>query len=248
MSATHRRNAAPGVHVQDDRRQAPTFAAAPRTYFDLMLGATAVILILSNIGASKGVEFGPIITDGGFFLFPLAYIIGDMMSEIYGFAKARRAIIFSFSLALFAAICFWIIIKLPAASFYEGQAALEATLSPVPLIVAGSLLGFITGQLLNAWVMVWMKRRTAGKLLVGRLVGSTLVGELADTLIFCAIAAPIIGIETLGQFANYALVGYFYKCLVEVLLMPITVPVIGWFKRHEPTYRAAVEGEQLSAR
>lgn len=218
-----------------------TYARPSRTYYDLLLGATAVILILSNIGATKGVAFGPILTDGGFFLFPLAYVIGDVMSEIYGFKRARRAIIAAFAAALFASLCFWIMIKLPGADFYENQAALETVLGPVPLIVGGSLLGFLVGQTLNAWVMVVMKKATAGKFLVGRLIGSTLVGELADTFIFCAIASPIIGITTFGDFLNYALVGYFYKCAVEVILMPITVPVIGWFKRHEPTYAAPVE-------
>lgn len=228
---------APNPRAADGQAVQPTYARPARTYYDLLLGATAVLLILSNVGATKGVEFGPIITDGGFFLFPLAYVIGDIMSEIYGFARARKAIVFSFATALFASLCFWIMIKLPAASFYEGQANFEAVLSPVPLIVAGSLLGFLTGQLLNAWVMVAMKNKTSGRFLVGRLVGSTVVGELADTLIFCAIAAPILGIETLGQFLNYALVGYFYKVVVEVVLMPLTVPLIGWFKRKEPTYQ-----------
>lgn len=218
-----------------------TYARPSRTYYDLLLGATAVILILSNIGATKGVAFGPILTDGGFFLFPLAYVIGDVMSEIYGFKRARRAIITAFVAALFASLCFWIMIKLPGADFYENQAALETVLGPVPLIVGGSLLGFLVGQTLNAWVMVVMKKATSGKFLVGRLVGSTLIGELADTFIFCAIASPIIGITTFGDFLNYALVGYFYKCAVEVILMPITVPVIGWFKRHEPTYAAPAE-------
>ena len=214
------------------------YARPSRTYYDLLLGATAVILILSNIGATKGVAFGPILTDGGFFLFPLAYVIGDVLSEIYGFRLARRAIVTAFAAALFASLCFWIMIKLPGADFYEGQAAFEAVLGPVPLVVGGSLLGFLVGQTLNAWVMVAMKKKTAGKFLVGRLVGSTVVGELADTFIFCAIAAPIIGMTTFSDFLNYALVGYFYKCAVEIILMPLTVPVIGWFKRHEPTYQA----------
>lgn len=214
----------------------PVYARAPRTYFDLLLGASAIILILSNIGATKGVAFGPILTDGGFFLFPLAYVLGDVISEIFGFAKARKVIIFSFCSAIFASIVFWILIKLPGADFYENQTALETVLGPVPLIVGGSLMGYLVGQLLNSWVMVSMKKRFAGRFLVGRLVGSTVIGELADTLIFCTVAAPILGITAFADFANYVVIGYAYKCLVEFLLMPITVPVIGWFKRHEPTY------------
>lgn len=204
-----------------------------RSYFDLLLAASCVILILSNIGATKGVAFGPILTDGGFFLFPLAYVLGDVISEIYGFAKARRAIIASFIAAAAAAASFWLLIALPGADFYENQEALQAVLGPVPLILAGSLLGYLTGQLLNAWVLVKIKEATGGRHLWGRLLGSTLVGELADTLIFCTIAAPIIGISSFSDFLNYVLVGYIYKCAVELLLLPVTYPLIGWFRRNE---------------
>ncbi|WP_237221528.1 queuosine precursor transporter [Rothia nasimurium] len=218
------------------------YARPTRTYYDLLLAATCVVFILSNIGATKGVTFGPIITDGGFFLFPLAYVLGDVISEIYGFKLARRAILTSFVAAAAAAASFWILIALPAADFYEGQTALETVLGPVPLILIGSLLGFLTGQLLNSWVLVKLKEKTGGRHLWGRLIGSTLVGELADTLIFCAIAAPIIGITNFSDFLNYAIVGYLYKCAVELILLPITYPVIGWFKRKEPTYSPASEG------
>ncbi|MFW0185466.1 queuosine precursor transporter [Rothia sp. CCM 9418] len=217
------------------------YAQPSRTYYDLLLCASAIILILSNIAATKGVAFGSILTDGGFFLFPLAYIIGDVLSEIYGFARTRRVIIISFLAAAFASLSFWILIKLPSADYYENQQALEAVLGPVPLIVAGSLAGYLIGQLLNSWVMVAMKKRFDGKFLVGRLVGSTLVGELADTIIFCTVATPILGISTFDNYLNYVLVGYFYKCLVELVLMPVTVPVISWFKKNEPTYRSISE-------
>ena len=224
---------------------APTYARPSRTYFDLLLATSAIILILSNIGATKAVAFGPILTDGGFFLFPLAYVIGDIIAEIYGFSRSRKTIFFSFGAAIFASLVFWIVIKLPGADFYDNQTALETVLGPVPLIVGGSLLGFVVGQLLNSWVMVAMKKRFAGRFLVGRLVGSTMVGELADTIIFCTIAAPILGITQFSDYLNYVLVGYIYKCLVEFLLMPITVPVIGWFKRHEPTYPRELAGSSL---
>lgn len=116
--------------------------AGRRGYFDLLLGASCVILIISNIGATKGVEFGPlpfelpligstIVTDGGFFLFPLAYVIGDLLSEVYGFKRARRAIVASFGSAAFAALCFLLIVHLPAASFYTGQEAFASVLGPV---------------------------------------------------------------------------------------------------------------------
>ncbi|OIJ36743.1 hypothetical protein BK826_02445 [Rothia kristinae] len=215
---------------------APRYARRPRTYFDLLLALYCVLLILSNIGATKGVAFGPIITDGGFFLFPLAYVLGDVVTEVYGFRSARRAIITSFLAGAFASLCFWIVIILPAADFYENQAAFESVLGPVPRILAGSLAGFLVGQLLNAWVMALIKRATGERWMWVRLIGSTLVGELADTLIFCTVAAPILGITEPADFLNYVLVGYVYKCAVEVIILPITYPTIAWFKRHEPTY------------
>lgn len=212
---------------------AAAFARRPRTLFDLFVAATAVVLVLSNIGATKGVQFGPIITDGGFFLFPLAYVLGDVVSEVWGFRAARRSILAAFAAGAFASACFWVIILLPAAPFYEGQEQFAQVLGPVPLIVLGSLLGFLVGQLLNAFVLVRLKTRTGGRHLWVRLLGSTLVGELVDTVIFCAIAAPVIGIETPGQFVNYVIVGYLWKCLVEVVMLPITYAVVARVGRHE---------------
>ncbi|MCU1566276.1 MAG: hypothetical protein JWQ56_1213, partial [Pseudarthrobacter sp.] len=89
------------------------FASIGSPYFGIMLAVMAVVLILSNIGASKGVAIGPIITDGGFFLFPLAYILGDVISEVYGFKVARKAIFTTFALSVFASLCYWVIIALP---------------------------------------------------------------------------------------------------------------------------------------
>ena len=212
---------------------AAQYARRPRSLFDLFVAATAVILVLSNIGATKGVQIGPIITDGGFFLFPLAYVVGDVVSEIWGFRAARRSTLMAFAAGAFASLCFWIIIALPAAPFYEGQEAFAQTLGPVPLIVLASLLGFLVGQLLNAYVLVKVKQRTRERHLWARLMASTLVGELVDTIIFCAIAAPVIGIETLGQFLNYVLVGYVWKCLIEVVMLPVTYAVVARVKKIE---------------
>ncbi|MEX5303564.1 queuosine precursor transporter [Kocuria sabuli] len=212
------------------------FARRPRTYFDLIVAAYCVVLVLSNVAATKGVAFGPVLTDGGFFLFPLAYVLGDVVTEVYGFRAARRAIVTSFAAGLFSSVVFWLVIALPPAEFYQGQEAFETVLGPVPLIVAGSLLGYLAGQLLNAFVLVRIRARTQERHLWARLIGSTLVGELVDTVIFCAVAAPIIGISTASDFLNYVVVGYVYKVLVEVVVLPVTYAAIAWLKRREPTY------------
>ncbi|BCW52408.1 putative integral membrane protein (TIGR00697 family) [Arthrobacter sp. 1088] len=223
-------------------KPAPRFASIGSPYFGIMLAIMAVVLILSNIGASKGVVLGPIITDGGFFLFPLAYILGDVMSEVYGFKVARKAIITSFALSVFASLCYWVIIVLPGFTDEYGtakQAAIEGALGPVPQIVLASLLAFLAGQTINSWILVKMKERTGEKTLWARLMGSSVVGEFVDTLIFCSIAASVIGITDFGMFANYVLVGFVYKTAVEFLFVPITVLVVGYIKKREPSYGVA---------
>ncbi|GGJ31592.1 queuosine precursor transporter [Paenarthrobacter histidinolovorans] len=220
-------------------KPAPRFASIGSPYFGIMLAVMAEVLILSNIGASKGVVLGPIITDGGFFLFPLAYILGDVMSEVYGFKVARKAIITSFALSVFASLCYWVIIILPGFNDEYGtakQAAIEGALGPVPQIVLASLLAFLAGQTINSWILVKMKARTGEKSLWARLMGSSVVGEFVDTLIFCSIAASVIGISDAGSFVNYVLVGFVYKTAVEFLFVPITVLVVGWIKKREPSY------------
>ncbi|MFJ6537027.1 queuosine precursor transporter [Paenarthrobacter sp. NPDC091711] len=223
-------------------KPAPRFASIGSPYFGIMLAIMAVVLILSNIGASKGVVLGPIITDGGFFLFPIAYILGDVMSEVYGFKVARKAIITSFALSVFASLCYWIIIVLPGFNDEYGtakQAAIEGALGPVPQIVLASLLAFLAGQTINSWILVKMKARTGEKSLWARLMGSSVVGEFVDTLIFCSIAASVIGITDAGSFLNYVLVGFVYKTAVEFLFVPVTVLVVGWIKKREPSYGVA---------
>lgn len=219
----------PGVAHMGER----LFIDAGSRLYSIMVAVMAVVLILSNIGASKGVSFGSIVTDGGFFLFPLAYIVGDVLAEVYGFAASRRAIFVTFALSVFAAGCYWIIIALPQASWYDGQEALERTLLPIPLVVLASLCAFCVGQLSNSWIMVRMKRATAGRKLFGRIAFSSLVGEFLDTLVFCSIAAQVIGIDSFVTFANYVIVGFVFKTLVEIVLSPVTMWVIGFVQKAE---------------
>lgn len=226
------------------------YARTGSTYFSVLLASFCVVLVVSNIVATKGIEFGsgdvtlgpiqvwPIIADGGALLFPLAYVFGDVISEVYGFRAARTAVYTSFALAIVTSLTFLAVQYLPGASFYEHQGAYEAVLGFVPRIVAASLAGYVVGQLLNALVLTKMKSRTAERKLWQRILGSTGVGELADTIIFCTIAATVIGIDTLGQYVNYVVIGYVYKVTIEVILLPITLRIIAWLKGKEPTYYA----------
>lgn len=212
----------------------PHFAATGSSLYPIILAIFCSVLLISNIGATKLIEFGPLITDGGVFLFPLTYLIGDILSEVYGWKAARRAIILGFAMAILAAVTFYLVQLSPPAAGYENQAAFEAVLGFVPRIVLASICGFLVGQLLNAYVLVKIKERTKEKYLWARLIGSTVVGEFADTLVFCTVA--FYGVITGAEFVNYVIVGYLYKTLLEIVLLPITYPVIRAIKRREPTY------------
>ena len=203
------------------------------------------LLLISNIGATKLIEFGPIITDGGAFLFPLVYIIGDILSEVYGFKAARKAILLGFGLSILAALTFWLVQISPPVASWENQEAFEAVVGFVPQIVLASIAGFLVGQLLNAYVLVKIKERTREKALWLRLLGSSFVGELADTVVFCTIA--FYGVITGGEFLNYVIVGYVYKTAVEIILLPVTYRVIAAVKKREPTYAVhSAEAEPVS--
>ncbi len=213
------------------------FARVGSVYYPTLVAILTALVIISNVTATKGVEFGPIITDGGFLVFPLTYIIGDVLSEVYGFKAARRAVFLGFAMNALAAFVFWVTLYLPAADFYENQAALEAVVHAYTQLIVAGLAGFLVGQTLNAWVVVKIKERTKEKHLWARLIGSSVVGQLGDTVVFCAIAASAIGINTFRDFAVYTALGWFYKTIVEIVILPVTYRVIGYIKRREPTYQ-----------
>ncbi|MBF6349933.1 queuosine precursor transporter [Nocardia flavorosea] len=225
------------------------FAQVARGYYTPIVVLFTATLLISNICATKGVQFFsgsslslgpleilPITTDAAFFLFPLAYVVGDVLSEVYGFRATRHAVFYGFTALLLMVVCFAVAIQLPPAVFYENQEAFRSVIGTTPQLVAAGLAGYVVGQLLNSATLVLIKERTREKHLWARLIGSTVVGELADTLIFCSIAATAIGIDSWGQFVNYVIIGFLWKTLVEVLMLPVTYQVIGRLKKHEPTY------------
>ena len=199
------------------------------------------VMMISTITGTKGVQLGPLDTDGAFYLFPLAYILGDVISEVYGFRTMRRVVWVGFSALVLMSLCMWITTELPAADFYTNQDAFVAVAGVVPRILIASLAGYLVGEILNSWVLVKIKEHTGEKSLWARLIGSTLVGELADTLIFCSIAAPAIGISTGKDFLNYAAVGYVWKTCAEIIVLPLTYQAVKWMKHHEPTYQQSLD-------
>lgn len=223
----------------------PRFAERPRGVYDVVVALFCCLLLISNVAAVKLIQFGPevdlfgfpvlpIITDGGALLFPLTYVLGDVLAEVYGWRGARRAIAIGFATSVVASLTFLIVGAAPPAADWPNQEAFVAVLGFVPRIVVASLLGYAVGQLLNAWVLVRLKRRTKEGSLWARLLGSTLVGEAADTTIFCVVA--FAGIITGGTLLNYVIVGYVYKVAIEALFLPVTYQVIRMVKRREPTY------------
>ncbi|MGC5254969.1 queuosine precursor transporter [Gordonia sp. DT218] len=223
-------------------------------YYAYLMALFVGVMLISNITGTKGVvlfddwlnvSLGPIqmnglVTDGAFYLFPLAYVLGDVISEVYGFRAMRRAILAGFAVLLIASICFWLTIELPAADFYDGQEAFRTVAGVVPQFLLAGLAGYLAGEFLNSFVLVKMKERAGERHLWARLIGSTVVGEFADTLVFCSIAATALGISTWGDFINYTVVGFVWKTLVEIVIMPVTYLVVGWLKRAEPSYAEAL--------
>ncbi|WP_236842324.1 queuosine precursor transporter [Boudabousia tangfeifanii] len=220
----------------------PAYASTGSRFYPVILTVMTVVVILSNIGASKGVQIGPLITDGGFFLFPLAYICGDITTEIYGFAAARKAIIVGFVMSFLTVIVFQVIIWLPGFTddwSVQHNAAMTETLGPVWQIVVAGLLGFLGGQMTNSFIMVRGKARNYENRLISRLMSSTGVGEIVDTVIFCSIAATVIGITSFTDFLNYTIVGAGWKIAAQYAVIPITTRVIKAIKKREPSYQLA---------
>lgn len=222
----------------------PTSGAAGSAVdpFVIIAVSFVALLLISNVAATKlfGLTLGPLtlIFDGGAVLFPFTYVLGDVLAEIYGFAKARLVILLGFGASLLAALVFYVVQLLPPAADYANQEAFEAVLGFVPRIVAASLVAYLVGQLLNAYVLVQIKKHFGPRRLWVRLLGSSVVGEAADTLIFCTVA--FYGVLVGGNFWNYALVGFAYKMVFEVALLPVSYSVIRLLQRH--TVRAAQNG------
>jgi queuosine precursor transporter len=240
-------------------QQAPSqasFATAPSGTYAVIMAVFCGLLLISNIAATKTItvvdglpEFvgGGIFTDGGAFLFPLTYIVGDVLAEIYGFRQAKRAIWVGFALGALASLTFLVVGAAPPGPGYENQEAFVAVLGFVPRIVLASLTGYLAGQFLNAYVVVKIKQRTKERHLWARLIGSTVVGEFADTMLFCFIA--FVGVfPSWGSLISYAVAGYVYKVLVEVILLPATYAVIGAIKKREPGYAAEPTGNGTPVR
>lgn len=200
-------------------------------YFDLIVAGFAAMLLISNLSATKLIAFGPIITDGGAILFPLIYIFNDVLTEVYGYKAARRAIWTGFGIMLLAIFAFTIVRYLPAAPEYVDQKSFEAVLGFFPRIVLASLAAYLVGSFINSFILAKLKVKTDGKKLWLRLIGSTFVGEFFDTVVFGLIAFG--GILGAWDMVIFILIGWLFKTAVEIVLLPVTYRVVAYLKKAE---------------
>ena len=201
-------------------------------YFDYVMAAFVAILLLSNlIGASKLASVQGFTFGAGILFFPVSYVLGDVLTEVYGYANARRCVWAGFAALLFMAFMSWVVIKLPAAAGWDGQAAYESVLGNTWRIVAASMLAFWAGEFVNSFVLAKLKILTAGKHLWTRTIGSTVLGQAVDSLIFYPIA--FLGIWSNAQVLTVMVTNWGLKVLWEALLTPVTYAVVGWLKARE---------------
>jgi queuosine precursor transporter len=216
---------------------AAELAGRPLRYFDFVMAAFVTILLLSNvIGAGKvavvdlpGVGLWPF--GAGILFFPVSYVIGDVLTEVYGYGRARRCIWAGFAAMLFMAFMATVVVALPPAESWTGQAAYEQVFGQVPRIVFASILAFWAGEFVNSYVLAKMKLWSAGRHLWMRTIGSTLVGQGVDSLIFYPLA--FYGVWDNGTLLIVLLTQWALKVGWEALLTPVTYAAVGWLKRRE---------------
>lgn len=207
---------------------------ATRTYkyYDLVMAAFVTVLLCSNvIGAAKICQIGSFKFGAGVLFFPISYIFGDVLTEVYGYARARKVVWAGFGAQIFASIMTIVILKLPAADGWTNQAAYETVFGSTPRIVFASLIAYFCGEFCNSFVLAKMKLKTEGRLLWLRTIGSTIAGEMVDSLIFYPLA--FWGIWSPELVVQVMITNYLLKCGWEVLMTPFTYIVVGFLKRAE---------------
>jgi len=209
-------------------------------YYDFVMAAFVCVLLCSNlIGAAKAAQvdlpvLGTVIFSGGVLFFPISYIFGDILTEVYGYGRDRRVVWAGFAALVFASFMSAVVLALPPAAddFNRGyQAHLDAVFGNTPRIVAGSMIAFWCGSFANSYVLAKMKIATQGKWLWSRTIGSTIVGELVDSGLFYVIA--FYGIWPDAQIVQVAIAQYALKTGWEVLMTPVTYRMVNFLKRKE---------------
>jgi uncharacterized integral membrane protein (TIGR00697 family) len=222
-----------------EKVEAAALHGRPLRYFDIVMAAFVTILLLSNVlGAGKVATVDlPLIGDwpfgAGILFFPLGYVIGDILTEVYGYARARRCIWVGTGALLFMAFMAWVVVALPPAPGWAGQAAYEQVFGQVPRIVMASIVAFWAGEFVNSIVLARMKVWTKGKYLWTRTIGSTVAGQGVDSLIFYPLAFWGAAGWSNDLVIKVLLTQWALKVAWEAILTPVTYAVVGALKRRE---------------
>ena len=211
---------------------AQALSGRPMRYFDFFIAAFVAILLLSNlIGAAKLSTVGGFTFGAGILFFPLGYVLGDVLTEVYGYARARRCVWAGFAAMLFMALMSWVVVKLPPAEGWPDQKAYEAVFGNTWRIVFASLAAFWAGEFANSFVLAKMKLLTEGRHLWMRTIGSTIVGQGVDSLLFYPLA--FIGVWSNAQVLTVMVTNWLMKVTWEAVLTPLTYLVVNRVKRAE---------------
>jgi uncharacterized integral membrane protein (TIGR00697 family) len=201
-------------------------------YFDLVMAAFVTVLLSANvIGAAKVAEVGGFTFGAGVLFFPISYLFGDVLTEVYGYARARRVVWAGFGALAFASFMSWAILAFPPARGWPHQAAYETVFGSTPRIVLASLVAYFCGEFCNSYVLAKMKVRTSGHLLWSRTIGSTIVGEAVDSAIFYPVA--FLGTWETDLVARVMVTNYALKVLWEAAMTPFTYRIVNFLKSAE---------------
>jgi len=203
-------------------------------YFDFVMAAFVAILLLANvIGAAKLASLWGFTFGAGILFFPLGYVIGDVLTEVYGYARARRCIWAGFVALIFMAFMSWVVVSLPPAQGWTNQPAYDAVFGQVPRIVFASIVAFWAGEFVNSIVLAKLKILTSGRHLWMRTISSTVLGQGVDSLIFYPLAFWGASGWSHEAVLTVMVTNWGLKVLWEVLLTPVTYAVVGFLKRAE---------------
>jgi len=208
-------------------------------YYDFVMAAFVTVLICSNlIGPAKAVQielpfFGAVVFGAGVLFFPISYVFGDVLTEVYGYARARRVIWAGFAGLAFAALMAYVVVALPPAPEWPNQKAYETAFGSTWRIAAASMFAYFCGEFVNSFVLAKMKILTAGRWLWTRTIGSTIVGEAVDSALFYPLAFYDSGIMPNEIIPKLMLAQFVLKVAVEVIFTPLTYKIVGALKRAE---------------
>jgi queuosine precursor transporter len=207
---------------------------APRQYryYDLVMAAFVTVLLCANlIGAAKVARLGDVTFSAGVLFFPISYVFGDVLTEVYGYARARKVVWAGFGALAFASFMSSAVLAFPPAPGWPHQAAYETVFGGTPRIVLASLVAYFCGEFCNSYVLAKMKLATSGKLLWSRTIGSTIVGEAVDSAVFYPLA--FLGVWESELVVRVMLTNYALKVLWEIVMTPVTYRVVNFLKRAE---------------